>query len=256
MLKSDEKISAESLGDSMLIGEVVSIDGDFTKKFGEAQVRVEALHGDASITKDEDLPVALYYNKSYPEAFGTYDVGDLVLVRFMSGDITAPIIEGKVFNLDDVTSAIPEYASSYGQVKGIYSKKLKASFFFNEADGTIVQRFLDGSQAVMTKDSWHIKLSQTVSLEVEDYVADVRSESHTTTGSNYSVDSGGDTFLRSAGRTDIEGNYIKVNSRSAVIIVGTSCDIEVTGTANIRAATATINATGVIRFNAPMIYEN
>ena len=139
----------ESLGDSLFVADVVIVADTPSEKYGEAQIRIETLHGDKTITPDKDLPYALFYAKSSPESFGTFDVGDKVLVRFINGNPSCPIIEGKVFNLEDVLATVPEYNTNYGKVKGIMSKSLKAAMFFNEASGTINLRFLNGSSIVI-----------------------------------------------------------------------------------------------------------
>ena len=136
-----------------------------SKKYGEAQIRIETLHGDKTITPDKDLPYALFYAKSSPESFGTFDVGDKVLVRFIGGNPSCPIIEGKVFNLEDVLATVPEYNTNYGKVKGIMSKKLKAAVFFNEETGTINLRFLNGSSIVI-KDGEIIETTAKLTINV------------------------------------------------------------------------------------------
>lgn len=149
----DYEEGKESLAGDKMVGTIVSVNFDGTTKFGEAQVRISAIHGGESETPDDSLPVALFVGGAFPESFGTFDVGDEVLVSFMNGSRQAPIIEGKVFDLDKVSEIVPEYASSYGKVKGILSKALKASIFFDEYAQTINIRFTDGAKFVLTKDS-------------------------------------------------------------------------------------------------------
>jgi hypothetical protein len=155
----------ESLGDSLFVADVVIVADTPSKKYGEAQIRIETLHGDKTITPDKDLPYALFYAKSSPESFGTFDVGDKVLVRFIGGNPSCPIIEGKVFNLEDVLATVPEYNTNYGKVKGIMSKKLKAAVFFNEETGTINLRFLNGSSIVI-KDGEIIETTAKLTINV------------------------------------------------------------------------------------------
>lgn len=149
----DNMDQQESLSGIFLNAVIVQIEFQETQKFGEAVVRIPEIHGDSTQTPDVDLPAALFYQKAFPASFGTFDVGDDVLVSFMNGDRNAPIIEGKVFNLDKVNSVVPEYSASYGKVKGIMSSNIKACIFFNEANETINIRFTNGSTIVIKEGS-------------------------------------------------------------------------------------------------------
>lgn len=214
----------ETLGDSLFVADVVIVADTPSKKYGEAQIRIETLHGDKTITPDKDLPYALFYAKSSPESFGTFDVGDKVLVRFIGGNPSCPIIEGKVFNLDDVLATVPEYNTNYGKVKGIMSKKLKAAVFFNEETGTINLRFLNGSSIVI-KNGEIVQTSGQLTINVT--------------------------------------NHAQINAGSADIQVegGTSLttgslDATVESNANIQAAMVTCTASGKVSISAPQVSIN
>lgn len=156
----------ENLSDVLFVAEIVAVDSPDSKKYGEAQIRIESIHGDKTITSDADLPFALFYSKASTESFGTFDVGDKVMVSFINGNPASPVIEGKVFDLEKINEVVPEYSQNYGKVKGLLSKSMKAAIFFNEAEGTINIRFLNGASIVIKNGEVFTKAT-TINIQAE-----------------------------------------------------------------------------------------
>lgn len=172
----------ESLFNVYLNAKIVKIkDFDDLQKFGEAIIRIDEIHGDATKTPDENLPAALFYARSHIQSVGTFNVGDTVLVSFMGGNREAPVIEGKVVNLDEIGKVIPEYNEKYGDVKGMYSSKAECCFFFDEQSKTMVLRFNDGTVVNITKEGWdqktttyNIEVNGTATVKAQSLVADIQ----------------------------------------------------------------------------------
>lgn len=172
----------ESLFNVYLNAKIVKIkDFDDLQKFGEAIIRIDEIHGDETKTPDDNLPAALFYARSHVESVGTFNVGDTVLVSFMGGNREAPVIEGKVVNLEEIGKVIPEYAEHYGDVKGMYSSKAECCFFFNEQSKTMVLRFNDGTTINITKEGWdqktskyNIEVNGPATIKAQSLVADIQ----------------------------------------------------------------------------------
>lgn len=141
----------ESLSGIQYNGVVVAINFEGTEKRGEAKVRIESLHGDATETPDDLLPIAIFDIKNSTDQFGTFNIGDKVTVEYPRGGRNTPVIIGKTMNLESLKRVVPEYEENYGQVRGMYSPNIDAAIFFNEATGSIHIRFLDGSDIEVKK---------------------------------------------------------------------------------------------------------
>lgn len=141
----------ESLTGTQYHGVVVAIDFEGTEKRGEARVRIKSLHGDATETPDDLLPIAIFDIKNSTDNFGTFYVGDTVTVEYPKGGRNTPVIVGKTMNLESLKRVVPEYEASYGQVRGMYSPAVDCAIFINEATGSIHLRFVDGSDVEIKK---------------------------------------------------------------------------------------------------------
>lgn len=205
----DNMEQQESLSGIFLNALIVQIDFPETQKYGEAVVRIPEIHGDATQTPDADLPAALFYQKAFPASFGSFDVGDSVLVSFMNGDRNAPIIEGKVFDLEKVAAVIPEYSENYGKIKGMFSSTANCCFFFDENSKSVIIRHTGGAVVTVSKDSVTINAS-TVTINSQTATIQSDTASIKTSGSA-SIDVGGECSVKSGGVLSLSAPMIREN---------------------------------------------
>lgn len=196
----------ESLSGIQYNGTVVAINFEGSEKRGEAKVRIESLHGDATETPDDLLPTAIFDIKNSTDNFGTFNVGDKVTVEFPKGGRNTPVIVGKTMDLTTLKRVVPEYEESYGQVRGMYSPTIDGAIFFNEATGTIHIRFLDGSDIQVKKGQIDIE-SNTLNVNIKgnatvhadgNIVADAGGNATVKAGGNANVEAGGILTLKGA----------------------------------------------------------
>lgn len=193
----------ESLIGVYLNAKIVKIkEFDELQKFGEAIVRIDALHGDETKTSDDNLPAALFYARSHIASVGTFNVGDVVLVTFLGGNRDAPVIEGKVTNLEEIAKVIPEYSESYGDIKGLYSIKIGCCIFFNEKESTMTLRFTDGTTLNLTKEGTDLTTSK-LAINV--------SGDATITANSLKANVKGSASITAGGTLSLKGSRIEEN---------------------------------------------
>ena len=188
----------ESLAGVQYNGVVVAINFEGTEKRGEAKVRIESLHGDATETPDADLPTAIFDIKNSTDNFGTFNVGDKVTVEFPRGGRNTPVIVGKTMNLDSLKRVVPEYDQSYGQVRGMYSPNIDAAIFFNEATGSVQIRFVDGSNVEVKKGQ--------VNVTSETLTVNINGNATVTAGGNIVANADGNVNVKAGGSATVKAD--------------------------------------------------
>lgn len=137
-------------------------------------------------------------------------VGDLVLVTFVNGDINAPIITGRLYNDEDRPPAsqaeemvyIPPYASN-PDLRRVYIELPDKTVTLTIQDEKVTIHVADTDITVAKDDGVSIVSKNPISITTEDDLS-IKAK-------NVKIESDSDTQITASGKTTIKGSTIDLN---------------------------------------------
>ena len=137
-------------------------------------------------------------------------IGDLVLVSFVNGDINAPIITGRLYNDEDRPPAsqaeemvyIPPYDSN-PELRRVYIELPEKTVTVTIQDEKVTIHVADTDITVAKDDGVSIVSKNPISITTEDDLS-IKAK-------NVKIESDSDTNITASGKTTIKGSTIDLN---------------------------------------------
>ncbi len=174
-------------------------------------------------------------------------VGDLVLVSFVNGDLKSPIIIGRLYNDKDrpPTSKAGEFV-----FKPPYSKDTDLKRFHLEFQGVTFTIKDDSLEAVLGKTKVNIKADGDVTIESNAKIELKAQGDLNLKGSNITIESQKDLQLKAGSNADFEsGSAMSINS-------GSNMDVKAKVAMNVKGATTEVNADATLTIKGPLVKIN
>lgn len=219
--------------DGLQIGKVVKIDEDPDKSY-RIQIKLPLLDEGGVEAEPLWARLASFYATQANGAFFLPEVDDEVVIGFLNGDPTQPIVLGSLFS---AKSQAPYEADDKNTIKGIITRS-ELKFEFNEERKSITLATPAGNQLMLDDDAGSILLQ------------DRNGNKISLSESGIALDSPGDISIKAGGKIDISAT-----ADADIKGMNVSCDARVGFTAR-GSASAELSAAGQTTVKGAMVMIN